>query len=354
MAMIKPVLTLNSYGVLPVSDATNDIYIYFTSNGSDQITQNRTIITLNSDGTTIYDNITQSLELKAKIPANTLSNGVAVNVKVAVGNINNVFSNFSDQAILLPLSPGTFTFSNITGGIVNAASYNFQLTYSQLQNENLQSYRFYLYDSNQNLLSSSNDILYAQDNSLAYTFAGLQDSTKYYIQAIGVTQHYMIIDSGKIEFTANYISPRLNAVLTATNLPQKGAVSIQANIYQIIGYSSDGSTINYINNEEADLSTGQTVYWQEGFGIDGNFTMKIWVRDIQLNKNFITLYSAQGKIIMYYDGTQIVLKKIINNIEYYYITSNAINVTSSNDKVFIFVQNFNSTQLMNLQAEIIN
>jgi hypothetical protein len=346
MAMIKPSLQLSNYGNIIPFDATKDYIFYFSANGSDQITKNQITIYDSSDNSIAFDETILSFSLQHLLPANKLINGKSYIVKIRAGNNSNVWSSYSDLIPFKCLSTPVISISNVVNETINNQTFNFQGTYSQSQNEQLQSYRFLLYDSNQTLIASSLEILYSQDNSLSHEFSGMENNEKYYIEFIITTVNNIQVSTEKIVFTVSYITPRFNVSLTLENIQDKGAVQLYAEVIQIIGYSS--GIMNFIDNEEVDLSKGM-IYWQDNFSIDNNFTMKIWLRDIIKDVPIGNLYGLQGKIQLIYNGNQINCYSTINNITTR-VPSNSITINSENDVVFIFLQKNN--EYLSIQAQV--
>lgn len=349
MAMTKPIISLNSYGSYTPFPSNLDELVSFTVVGGDQVTQNRLIIYLNSDNSVVYDNTVTSFVLSHTIPASILLNGQIYNMKIATGNIDNVFSDYSDIVVFTPLSTPVIQFTNVSsGGVINNSTFNFEISYYQAQSEPLQSYGFYLYDSNQNLLSESGDIIYAQNNSLQYEFTGLENGQSYYIKAYILTQHYISTDTSMIPFIAQYLTPTINSVLTLTNVPQEGAVKIHGEVIQIIGENT--GTISYTNNEEVDITTsGSQVYWQDNFSITGDFTISIWLRKIADDVAFFTLYDPSGTIKLFYNQNRIDCYITMGSVTAYVYVDNII-INSDNDIVFIFLQKHN--EFIGIQGQV--
>jgi hypothetical protein len=344
--MIKPQITLSNYGSIIPFDATKDYTFYFTANGSSQITQNQIIICNSLDNSVIFNETLTSFQLQHLVPLNKLQNGNSYTIKVRTGNNTGEWSEYSNLVPFKCLSTPIISITNIINNTVNNQTFSFQASYSQTEGEQLQSYKFYLYDEDSNLIASSLETLYSQDISLTHEFSGMENGSKYYIEFVATTIDNIQISTSKIEFTVSYITPRFSASLTLENKSEQGGVQIYAEVIQIIGKSS--GIISYINNEEVDLTKGM-IDWQENFSIENNFTLKIWSRNIIQNIPYVNLYSPQGKIQLIFDGIMIHCYITMNNITTHMI-SNSITVNSENDIVFVFLQKNN--EYVDIKAQV--
>jgi hypothetical protein len=61
----------------------------------------------------VYEESETTMQLKHTVPANTLKNGILYNVRVAVIDIDNNVSEYSDPMLFYCYTTPTFTFDNI-------------------------------------------------------------------------------------------------------------------------------------------------------------------------------------------------------------------------------------------------
>ena len=166
--MAKPII--NKINPL---DATKDNIISMSYVGNLPYS-NRIVI---YDATTLavlYDNTSTNTNYSIEhiIPANTLTNGKKYAIQGQVFDINGNASALSDKAYFYCLATPLFYFSNVNDGdIINTASIFATLVYQQSDFEDLNEYRYYLYDSTKNLLVES-ETFYGADN-LNYAYRGL-------------------------------------------------------------------------------------------------------------------------------------------------------------------------------------
>ena len=148
------VVSMSYVGNLPYS---NRIIIY-----------DATTLALIYDDTTTNTNYT----IEHTIPANTLTNGKKYAIQGQVFDINGNASALSDKVYFWCLATPLFYFSNVSDGdIINTASIFATLVYQQSDWEDINEYRYYLYDETKNLLLES-ETFYGTDSAYqeAYHF----------------------------------------------------------------------------------------------------------------------------------------------------------------------------------------
>ena len=175
------------------------------------------------------------MQLKHTIPANTLKNGNLYNIKIAVMDIDNNVSEYSDSLLFYCFTTPTFTFDNLTEHqIVKNASYQIDMSYEQLENEPLQSWEISLYDISKSKIQSSG-VCYA--DNIKYTLTNLEDNQTYYLKATCMTLNGMTIDTGYVEFSVNYKQPSIYSLLTLENVADNGYIKLQSNIRAVEAHS---------------------------------------------------------------------------------------------------------------------
>lgn len=276
-------------------DATVEHTISFVAIGGAQVLGNRLVISNNQTGAVVYNQMQTTMRLEHVIPANTLQNGGYYNAVVYTVSSGGEESVASTAVPFYCYSRPTLTINNIPATeTIENGTYTFTASYSQAENELLDSYQFTLYDSNRNILSQSNLIYYQTDSSLSYTFVGMSNDTAYYIGITGETVNGTQITSGLVYFTVRYSQPASFAICDLVNDCENGYIQISSNIVAIDGKSNPDPPI-YIDDKEVDLrEPGSWVEWDEGFDIQNDFTMRVWGRDFNEYENIITLMNDEN------------------------------------------------------------
>lgn len=278
MALTTPILaSMNAF------DASNEQVFTFLVLSGDQTIANTLTIKDNETLATVYINRQVTFAFENTVPAGTLTNGKYYQAYVVTENAAGDKSAQSNTVQFYCYTQPTFAFSNIAAtGIVSNASYSFEVTYNQAQNEMLDSYVFNLYNAQGILLSTSGN-KYNSDNTLPLTishlFTGLENNTEYYIEANGVTGGGTQITTGRTRIYVQYEQPAFFSNLNLTNNCHGGYITVQANVVGIEG-KSDPTPPTYINEQEVDLSGDgeKWVKWDDGFEIPESFTMRMWFR----------------------------------------------------------------------------
>jgi hypothetical protein len=336
-------------------DSGNSYTIYFTSTG-DQVFGNNLLILDNETNAIMYDVKIMSFPLQHTIPANTLANGKEYKIRVRTFNVNiaSDFTNmdstntsdWSDTLIIKCLSTPDVDVINIPTGQVLNQTFTFMGNYYQAQGEVLQSYKFLLYDTHVSLLTASSEQF--NTSAIKYEFTGFENGEDYYIELIVITKNGMQSTSGKIKFHVQYIQPKLTTILSIENVKDKAAVQVQAEVIQIIGQISSGN-IYYENNEWLNVKDG-VAHFKDGFKIEDNFTIKMWVKNITENVAFTKLVSNMGNIELKYFNDKIHAIKNVNGVSYQ-VYSDIPSPCFADDVVFIFLQQIENR--LNVQAEIV-
>lgn len=271
-------------------DATQQHIISFIVIGGTQVVANRLTVQDNQTGNVIYSQIQSSLKLEHILPANTLQNGGYYNAVIeTIDNANNISSPSTPVPFYCYSSP-TLTITNIPATeTIGNGTYKFEGNYSQTEGELLNSYQFTLYNSNKEVLTQTPLIYYSVDNSLSYTFVGMNNDTSYYIELSGQTVNNTKITTGLLYFTVRYIQPASFAICDLVNNCDDGYIQVSSNIVAIDGHSNPDPPI-YIDDKEVDLTDPDAwVNWNSGFRIQDDFTMGAWGRDFNDYQNIITL-----------------------------------------------------------------
>lgn len=309
-------------------DARIEYKFQFEVEGGAQVLKNRLVITNQSTGVKIYDITHDSFGYGHTIPPNTLINGETYLVKVQTGGLSvdavtgvqkEIWSLFSDEEIVYCLSPARITIPKTiidtdNQNRVNNEEVNFEASYEQDEGEQLQSYRFILYDDTKQQIKIFDEQFYAGTGSMEQLVAGLKHSELYYIQVKTESVKGLLVDSEMFWFRPFYTVPTLTAIITPENLKDKGAIKLSSNIVQIVGELIDNTgnvipftDIEYVDNDKLDLTRPdyKKLVYEKGFAIQGDgikgidksdFTLKLWFENIPLNESFLRLYDSNGEI----------------------------------------------------------
>lgn len=317
----RPILKSN---IKPFNANDNYDVIFYIDGNMSQIIKNNLIIEKVEDNSIVYNQTIETFSLQHRIPSETLQNGVNYKMKLRVGTINNQWSEFSDYEIFWCFSKPTINIPTIDYNNQNKVynqTVDFQATYTQNENEPLQSYKYLLYNNNKDLIQSFPEKFYNNEEFLTQEIAGLENSVLYYVEVKTISIHGNEGSSGLIWFKPFYVAPKLSLAITPENIKEEGAIKISANILQFIGklYDSEGEQIplleiEYIDNEWLDLTRTDyhKLVFDDGFDLDqSDFVFQIWFKNlinsesIVKRKVFMTLHSPYGKIEFYRQNNEI-------------------------------------------------
>lgn len=329
MALTKPILNN-----VVAWDTANGQTFTFNVIGGDAISGNTLYILDNSTNTVVYTLTTTSFQYKSVVPPNAvgLVNGTYYSAYIITTDGNGNYSPASNVIQFYCYSTPSWAITNITQGmVVNNSSIAPSATYSQAQGEGLNDYTFNLYDSSQIQLSTSGVKYTGSSTSpitVSYNFFGLEDNTVYYIRAIGHTVGGTPIDTGFIQFTVSYVLPESFNVLVLQNNCNEGYITYYSLAYAIEGTSNPSPPI-YINDTVDLRADSSWVQWNDNFVVSGDFTMKAWVINPNINTVLVNLYDENlgGIAVGFYsyliDGSKICATANINN---YFIYSDPIDI----------------------------
>jgi len=289
LALTTPVLySRNPFAPTAIQDFT------FSYSGNQSV-KNNLVIQKTSDNSEVYNQTIETFQLKHTIPANSLVSGIEYKCKLRVADITNTWSNYSEWIVFWVLVDQVVVFTNISeGSIVYNSTVTLTGAYTQSDNELLESYRFLLFDENENLIKTYSEQFGDGSLTLEQEVAGLENNVLYHAEIRTISTHNQIGTTGIIAFKSIFVAPHLSSALTVTNEKNQGSVKLQAQLVQIIG-QNDSGTISYIDSDWIDLTFGQ-ISFQEGFNIQSDFILKLWCRDIPDDIVFLKLYSDYGRI----------------------------------------------------------
>jgi len=350
MSLLKPLISQ----IVPFDATKNYTLNFLIDSSSDQCFGNRIIIKNNSTNVTVYDNIATSFLLQHLIPSGTLQNGTIYKITVAYFNLSGTYSSFSDGTIFKCLATPVVSISNITSQEVIASNtFTPQGSFSQVNGDTLSTYEYYLYDGNGVLLQSSPTLFYLPSLVCEYQFTNFINDEKYGLSLHTMSTNGIEVDTDIVYFTISYIAPTFSGVLDLINLPEKGAVEVQSDAIQIIGKVT--GTFSYQNGEKIDLTEGVLSFNNtQGMTVFSNFTSKLFIENISIDKPCFILSSPQGNIKLCWKSWNNCInatKTITSGINEYNIFHQEINPTTNNT-VVVFLKQTNN--YLDLEYEISN
>jgi hypothetical protein len=299
----------------------------FIYSSGEQAVRNNLVIQRLSDNFTVYDETIESFSVKHPVSSNTLQSGFPYKARIRVGSVTNLWSEFSDWVIFWVLEKPVVTIDNIDYENQNRV-YNqtvtFSSTYSHSNNESLQSYRYNLYDSSNNLIESYNERFTDGTTSLTQEVAGLVNGELYYIELKTISVNFQEYSTGLILVRPFYVVPATSSAIKVENMPSEGAVKLLANLVQIVGKLYDNNDeivaaedIEYVDGEKIDLNRVDydRVMFEEGFNtLSEEFVLKLWCENIPDDTVFLTMLSNYGRISLTKYDNRIHLFKYTNGV----------------------------------------
>lgn len=325
-------------------DSSNEAIFKFIWNGNQSFSN---ILYIYENGTKlIYSMPETTMQLKHTLPANTLSNGKTYTAKVCVIDIDGEESEISDPILFCCFTTPTFVFNNISENtIIKNASYEINMSYSQIENEPLQSWEISLYDMSQNKIQGSG-IRYS--NEIKYTLTSLEDNQKYYIKATCMTLNGMEISTDFILFKVEYKRPSVYSLLTLENVSNSGYIKLQSNIRAVEAKSN--KNIEYVNNDYVNLKNN-TVFIDKDFSLNDDFVINLLGYNLTPNTLIMQLSDGNNTINLYlrkgiYETNNNIEKTFVElNIPvgstYYVCYSNYIDNPLNTDKIDIWIKKKN-------------
>jgi hypothetical protein len=343
-------------------NANKEYTFVFNVIGGNQVIGNNLIIERVSDNVEVYNQTQETFNFRHTLPPYILQNGTNYRAKIRTKDINNNWSNFSATLLFWCYSEPDLNITTIDYNNQNRV-YNqtvvFETTYSQSEGEQLQSYRYLLYNENKDLLKSFPEQFADGSQPLTQEIAGLENNQLYYLEVKTLSPNGNAGTTGLVHFRPFYTAPKLTVTVTPENLPEQGAIKVSANIIQIILklYDNDGNQINPMNVEYVDddwIDMNRTDYAKlvadEGFNIlQDNFLLQLWCKDLPENKVFLTLYAPQGRLEMFKLNNRIRVYKYVDNLDFQgYFASNEFEIIDGQELMIYMKQD---NHLIDLQVE---
>lgn len=179
---------------------------------------------------------------------------------------------------------------------------------------------------------------------MSYLFSGFEDKTAYSIEVTGVTTNGTQITTGRVGFATSYTAPDTFSTLFVNNNCKGGYITIESNIVGIDG-KTEPETPTYIDGKEIDSrKSGSYVLWDEGYIINGDWTMRLWGRDFNSNTEIVRMTNADGDVITItycVDNTNcwFEVRVVMSGDTWGYVTeSNHIEIPWDDEQVFCWLR----------------
>ena len=316
---MKPILyKINTF------DATKDNVFKFEWDGNQSFGNICTISTNDTKPIVTYSMPETTMRLEHHIPANTLINGKWYNVKIISIDIDNNKSVESDSMVFLCLSTPILSFTNIPdNAVLKNSTYRVTMSYSQVENELLESYTIDLYDRSKNLIQTSGVVYSA--NNLNYTLTNLEDDKEYYLKGTCYTVNGMSGETDYIPISVNYEQPDYYSILTLENIKNSGCIKLQSNI-RVVECSVNGTPL-YINDEYIDL-TNNILSVDKDYALDSDYIIKFSGYNL-INGLIMQIGNIRIYLVTENNASYLELYSPILNTYYYCHSNHLANLNSS-------------------------
>lgn len=362
MALTRPTLISTA-----AFDATQQHTFTFNVVGGSQVVANQLVIRNNVTNDIVYTKKQESYRYEHILEANILTNGIYYNAVLSTFDADGNESQVSVPIQFYCYTTPVVQFTNIpVSGIIPNASFSFEFTYTQAENEKLNSYVVKLYNSFQSLVSTSG-IQYASDGtppySGSYLFAGFEDNAVYYVELVGITVNNTQITTGLVKITVTYTQPDLFALIGLDNNCSEGYITLKSNIVLIEGESIPSPPTYVDGGNAVDLTNPNSwVEWNNGYSVSGNFLARAWFRDPTNYSTIIQFSNVSGETIRVNfmlgyendasENLQAYVEAIVSVVdgEEYYIFSNYIDILTDTEYYNVWLTNSNNIYQIQLAA----
>lgn len=331
---------------IPAFDSKAGTEINFTWSGN-QIQKVRCIIKDNENGMTVYDNTVETMKEKYLLPADSgLLNGKLYLAYITVFDINDTESDIQDIGTQFwCFTAPAFQLSIHTDDVVRSSSFLVSLTYSQAENEALDSCCISLY-SYQGIQLQTSGTIYETD-SISYLVSGLEDARQYYIRATGITVNGYPLDTLSIPFSVAYLKKQIFSTIEANNLADIGGIELRSNIISMEGQPD--KEVAYLDGECADLRDNSVTY-DIAYSVSGDSSHVFIFHSPTVNQKLFTWADEKvgQKVSCYYrtgsfensDGEKGVIQlaaDVIGPDSPYVLYSNYFPLPSDNENICVCV-----------------
>lgn len=332
MAVLAP-YSLN----FPKADATAEILLTWLVGGDLQYAFEIEIY-VNDGSTTPFYSVgrTPSYTSQAKLPANTLINGVEYKWRVRTYNATNQVGPWSDYSLIRASSWPVPTIANVSGTI-HAQNYRFEGVYSQPENVPIKSYYFRLYQGGRIIRESP--VTYSQEISATFS---LESDQEYEVDLVVVSQYDITGISPKYPFDTSYQKPGASTGIVAQNLRDQGAVRIQWQNPTVITLptAKEPQFVPGVYDRALNLADGNEVSYRASFS--GQSTVMFWVIPAQDSVDFggeITRLASSGGgyVAVGYDNPTQKFYAVVKNGAQTLVRGSTVKSFSVGDHVFLAV-----------------
>lgn len=319
---------------------------------------NRLIIYDSKTMDVVYDKKIHTSTLTHILPKKTLENGLKWIAQFQTFDVDDKASDLSDKVLFYTFKTPQFYFYEMAdaynikeleyGKTITTSSYQSAVYYLQENYEDLQSYKFYLYDGTKTQLLES-ETMYSS-SSIRYHYKGLENHTLYYFRCIGITANGMDVDTGYVQIYTDYEEEAHYGVLYAENDAEHGYIKYHTNIV-VIQYNGT-KKFKYIDGL-IDLRE-DSIYYDTGFVIDDDFTLKL--RGMYLNRTNTLLelrnnmFSLVLSSYLYDDGTIRFKLTVPNAVSKYILYSQPLTF-GERDMVYIAIRRKNNIYKLDVHVD---
>lgn len=349
--MLAPILK-------PISsfDAHLPITFFFDWNGNQSYGSVLTIRNNETDAIVSTTTFT-TMRLEHTLPADQLTNGVCYKATLVVKNSSGtIISDQSNAIRFYCFTTPTFEFSNLVEDqIIGNSSYTFTLAYSQLENENIKEYYYRLFDVGQTEIYYSG-IRYVQgsDVTIDCLITGLSDQKTYYIEAQGITQNGMLISTGIIRFSVDYLNPSIFMPIEVTNHSDRGYITVESHVTAIEARGE--GDYDFVDDSKIDLTAETAKVIFDDLQFPDNWTIFLVGESFPENEPILTLHFDINMLNLVYrkgqflsqDGDlkgyfELIVSNTLGNATYY---SNYVTPLTDGDIVTIKVSKQNGVYVV--------
>lgn len=324
--IIKPI-------ILPIRtmDSTIGATLPFRYTGSGMIVGNELRIKRIDTGEYVYSFYQGTLDRIHVIAPNKLTNGIVYGMDMRVKLKDGTYSEYSEIVKFKALTKPTLDIASIDGkGFVYNTDVTFTADYTQIEDEKVESYRWYLYDENDVLLMAFPIKTFIQ--YISQEVVGLEKNRRYSIECKIETVNG-ISHRIKESFIPLYVVPTASGDIKLSMNQEEGFADIQCVLKQVVANgiyakNKDGSTAimsEYkFNDKKAIILSGTEKISYVDLKIPKDFIAKIWVTSLEDDKVFATMYSEDKtfKYVLKRLGNKVTCDVVKDNVVLSTITSN--------------------------------
>lgn len=253
------------------------------------------------DGIVYASGVYTTQKAEFVLPANSVINSEGqYKIQLCVVDENGAQSTWSDWLFFYCRQAPVFEFVGLgRENSLKTSSLEVSLRYSSNDGEALREYTIYLYDQSLSEVQRSG-AFYDTDSS--YVVSNLINSnvednkgSVYYLRAMGVTEHGMVIDTGMITLVSGYDNKGEYAKVIAANQPDAGTISIRSYIVSIDGRVEGEYTFKDFGvNPVAGVAGDSRIIFDEGVRIGDDFYIGVLIPELT-RINAAVLVLSDGK-----------------------------------------------------------